>query len=125
MDITAKVRDVISSLNEIESRFNEASEELSKTELAINDLYHFIEFNNMDAKARCHVISELKSKLSYRRSLKQELDLIREFNDQKNKLLTQTNRGFIINSLNQKLKSITREYNYRIYKKEELEELVK
>lgn len=120
MDIKQKLIDVVATLNELDNYLEEIPEKQSKIDLAISDLYHYIENNTLNSKSSYRVVKELKTILQERRKLKQEQDLLRTYNIHRNKLTQIDNRGLLLSEVNKTEKIVNLPYKNRIYDEEEL-----
>lgn len=122
MEVIEKIREAIVLLNNIDE-YNETLPSLmSSNDLAISDLYHYIENNTMNSKSSYRIVKELKEKLKERRRLKSEQDIIRVFNNNKQKLIEINNRKMILIDLNKEKKKLQTPYKNRIYEEEELKQ---
>lgn len=122
MEVIEKIREAIILLNNIDE-YNETLPSLmSSNDLAISDLYHYIENNTMNSKSSYRVVRELKEKLKERRRLKSEQDIIRVFNNHKQKLIEINNRKMILVDLGKEQKKLQSPYKNRIYTEEELKQ---
>lgn len=122
MEVIEKIREAIILLNNIDE-YNETLPSLmSSNDLAISDLYHYIENNTMNSKSSYRIVKELKEKLKERRRLKSEQDIIRVFNNHKQKLIEINNRKMILVDLGKEQKKLQSPYKNRIYTEEELKQ---
>lgn len=122
MEVIEKIREAIILLNNIDE-YNETLPSLmSNNDLAISDLYHYIENNTMNSKSSYRIVKELKEKLKERRRLKSEQDIIRVFNNHKQKLIEINNRKMILVDLGKEQKKLQSPYKNRIYTEEELKQ---
>ena len=125
MDIIEQARIIIGQLNSLDNYTSSLTNELSMLDEKISDLLHLIENNKMKASACCKIIKEIKEIRTKRRKVKQDLEISRIYNEQKNKLITKENRMFLIQELAKKEKSLNTEYKNRQYTEEELKEMLK
>lgn len=122
MEVVDQIKEAIVLLNKVDE-YNETLPSLiSQNDLAISDLYHYIENNTMNSKSCYRMIKELKEKLIERRHLKNEQNIVRVFNNQKQKLSEINNRKMILVDLNKELKNLKTPYKNRIYDEQELKE---
>ena len=122
MEITKVIKEAILILNKVDE-YNESLPLLiSNNDLAISDLYHYIENNTMNAKSSYRVVKELKDKLKERRKLKNEQDILRTFYNQKQRLLETNNRNMILANLGKEEKKLQALYKNRIYDEKELKQ---
>ena len=125
MNIIEQVRIIIGQLNSLDNYTSNLVNELSMLDEKTSDLLHLIENNKMKASASCKIIKEIREIRIKRRKVKQDLEISRIYNEQKNKLITKENRMFLIQELTKKEKSLNTEYKNRQYTDEELKELLK
>ena len=125
MDIIEQVRIIIGQLNSLDNYTSNLVNELSMLDEKTSDLLHLIENNKTKASACCKIIKEIREIRIKRRKVKQDLEISRIYNEQKNKLITKENRMFLIQELTKKEKSLNTEYKNRQYTEEELKELLK
>lgn len=97
---------------------------ISENDLAISDIYHYIENNSMSTKGTYRAIKLLKDKLSIRRKLKEQLELARVFQQHKTKLVSVGNRQMLMSELGKRKKEFYKPYKYRVFESEnELREM--
>ena len=122
MEITKEIKEAVLILNKVDE-YNESLPLLiSNNDLAISDLYHYIENNMMNTKSSYRIVKELKEKLKERRKLKNEQDILRTFYNQKQRLLETNNRNMILANLGKEEKKLQALYKNRIYDKKELKQ---
>ncbi len=124
IDVLEEIKNVVISLNKIEDYGSKLSNELSKQDLKLSDLYHFIELNKLDTKGCYRMIKELKQVLKDRREVKINLAVLKSFDMQKQKLLNHDNRQIMLSAVCKCHKEQITEDGYNIYTKEELKELI-
>lgn len=71
------VKTVVQLVSTMEGRRNELIDQLSKVDLEITDIQHYIELSNLNAYEGWLAFSMLKNRLCQRRKYKDELDIIR------------------------------------------------
>ena len=120
MDIKEKVIEICNLLDEIDEHQEMLPRLESETDLAVSDIYHFIETNNFNYKTAYELIKELKAKLLYRRNIKKDISMMAVLNTHQGKLIQKDNRKLLLSELGKREKQLNSEYNYRIYEKEEL-----
>lgn len=117
-----EIKEAITLLNKIDE-YNETLPSLmSNNDLAISDLYRYIENNTLNSKSSYRMIKELKERLKERRRLKDEQSIMRVYNNQKSKLVEINNRKMILIDLNKEKKKLQTPYKNRIYEEEELKQ---
>lgn len=119
MDVIEKINECIKILDELDEYFASIPSKCSDNDLAISDLYHYIESNQVSSKGCYRIIKELKEHLIVRRQLKEEQELLRTFVNHKNKLNLTENRKMLLSEVNKTKNRLTTPYNYRVYESEE------
>lgn len=124
MEITKKVQEACKLLDELDD-FNDAIPTLmSDTDMAISDLYHYIENNKMNTKNSYRVVKELKNKLGIRREIKEARELLKTYNVNKSKIVQSDNRQLLIGEMYKMEKQLTAPYKNRVYDAEELKSIL-
>ena len=60
MNVIEEIESLVKTLSKMKEYQNSLNEELSKCDLAISDLMHCIECNNLNAAKMCKIVKELK-----------------------------------------------------------------
>ncbi len=97
---------------------------MSKIDLSISDLYHYIEMNPFNYRTAYIMMKELKEKLGERRQLKYEEAILRTFNTNKQKLLHPDYRKILLAEVGKTYKKVSSDYEYRVYSEDELKEKI-
>ena len=116
--IIDKITNAISILDEIDNMIKTQSEELQKVDYKLSDLYHLIENNELSDEASINVVRK------ERRSLNNEHDLEVVYQNQKQKMIGNDSRQFLVTELNKTNKRLNSEYKNRVYTEEEIEKLI-
>ncbi len=124
MDIIKNLTKSIELLDEIEEEYERIPNIQSEIDSRISDVYHFIEHHHLNTSQRYRVVSLLQSLLEQRREIKTNWELLRTFKNIENKLSQKDNRKMLIAEIRKKEKLINSNYKYRVYKEEELKELI-
>lgn len=122
--IIDKITNVISILDEIDNMIKTQSEELQKVDYKLSDLYHLIENNELSDEASINVVREIHLLRKERRSLNNEHDLEVVYQNQKQKMIGNDSRQFLVTELNKTNKRLNSEYKNRVYTEEEIEQLI-
>ena len=120
MEVLKEIQDVINKLNEIDNYSDNLSKELSILDTKQQDLLHYIEFNKIDIFWCYRMIKEIKSVREKRRTVKNDMEILFEYNKQKNKLAMETHRQFLLSELHKKEKKLNKLYTNKQYTEEEL-----
>lgn len=122
--IIDKITNAISILDEIDNMIKTQSEELQKVDYKLSDLYHLIENNELSDEASINVVREIHLLRKERRSLNNEHDLEVVYQNQKQKIIGNDSRQFLVTELNKTNKRLNSEYKNRVYTEEEIEKLI-
>ena len=122
--IIDKITNAISILDEIDNMIKTQSEELQKVDYKLSDLYHLIENNDLSDEASINVVKEIHDLRKERRSLNNEHDLEVVYQNQKQKMIGNDSRQFLVTELNKTNKRLNSEYKNRVYTTEQIEQLI-
>nr|DAO32444.1 MAG TPA: AT hook containing protein [Caudoviricetes sp.] len=122
--IIDKITNAISILDEIDNMIKTQSEELQKVDYKLSDLYHLIENNELSDEASINVVREIHLLRKERRSLNNEHDLEVVYQNQKQKMIGNDSRQFLVTELNKTNKRLNSEYKNRVYTTEQIEKLI-
>lgn len=122
--IIDKITNAISILDEIDNMIKTQSEELQKVDYKLSDLYHLIENNELNDEASINVVREIHLLRKERRSLNNEHDLEVVYQNQKQKMIGNDSRQFLVTELNKTNKRLNSEYKNRVYTAEQIEQLI-
>lgn len=122
--IIDKITNAISILDEIDNMIKTQSEELQKVDYKLSDLYHLIENNELSEEASINVVREIHLLRKERRSLNNEHDLEVVYQNQKQKMIGNDSRQFLVTELNKTNKRLNSEYKNRVYTAEQIEQLI-
>lgn len=125
MNIVEEVKEVISKLNAIDSYNSSLPQQLSIIDKKQQDILHLIESQKISAFEAYRIIKELRQVRIERRKIKNDMELLRVYDENKNKLSSNENRQFLLHEVCKKEKSLNTEYKYQEYTKEELESIIK
>lgn len=125
MNIVEEVKEIISKLNAIDSYNSSLSQQLSIIDKKQQDILHLIESQKISAFEAYRIIKELRKVRIERRRIKNDMELLRVYDENKNKLSSNENRQFLLHEVCKKEKNLNTEYKYQEYTKEELESIIK
>lgn len=125
MNIVEEVKEVISKLNAIDSYNSSLPQQLSIIDKKQQDILHLIESQKISAFEAYRIIKELRQVRIERRKIKNDMELLRVYDENKNKLSSNENRQFLLHEVCKKEKNLNTEYKYQEYTKEELESIIK
>ncbi len=113
MNVVEEIELLVSTLSKLDSYNETLNSRLSKCDLAICDLMHYIENEKLDARKMCKVVKELKKIRIERRKIKNDKELLRVFETNKGKL--NNNYEFLMNEIMKTKKRLETTYQNRIY----------
>ena len=124
IDIIEEVEDAINKLNAVENYMTSLNDELSKADLRVTDLEHYIENNKINALQANKIIKELQKVLLERRKIKNDIELAKTYRANDTKLVKKKNRELFLEDLHEREKELNKEFKNRVYTKEQIEEIV-
>lgn len=126
MDVLKTITEIVDKLNEIDSYDSGLSQLLSECDEKEQDLLHYIENNKINMLWCYRFVRELKNVREKRRNIKNDMERIIKFKEQKTKLAsTIDNRQLILAELNKREKQLNCPYKNRRYTEEELQKILK
>ena len=99
MNIVEEVKEVISKLNEIDSYNSSLPQQLSIIDKKQQDILHLIESQKISAFEAYRIIKELRQVRIERRKIKNDMELLRVYDENKNKLSSNENRQFLLHEV--------------------------
>lgn len=124
-ETTKHLQEVADILDNIDIYNEGLNNRLSEIDLKIQDLLHYIENNKINILWTYRYISELKKLRLERRQIKNDICVMQKFNEQKNKLLSTSNRKFLMTEIYKVEKQLSAPYKNRQYKDGEIDEILK
>lgn len=123
MNIKDKVVEISKLLDELDEYADTLT--LEHDDNKIIDLLHLIELNKLNTNLCYRVIKEIRNLRINRRRTKDELELLRTYRNEQDRLLNKQNRQFLLADIC-KLDKIqkSRKYTYRAYTEDEINELL-
>ena len=71
------------------------------------------------------MIKEIKQIRQKRRKVKNDMELLSKYNEQKNKMISKENRQFLLTEIYKKEKSLSKNYTNKQYTEEEMQKIIK
>ena len=125
MSVLENIKQALNLLQENEDNYNELNESLSETDKKTDYWLHYIEFNNVPVTQTYKIIKEIKSLREKRRIIKNDLELLKVFKDNEQKMVNSKNREILLNSIcKTDNKQQNAKYNYDAYTEEEVNEIL-
>ncbi len=126
MDVLKTIAEIVDKLNELDNYDNGLSQLLSECDEKEQDLLHYIENNKINMLWCYKYVRELKNIREKRRNIKNDMERIMKFKEQKTKLVsTIDNRQLMLAELNKREKQLNCPYKNRRYAEEELQKILK
>lgn len=123
MEVIDKIKNIIELLDELDDYFEELPNSQSQLDNLISDYRHFVRENDLEKISISKVVEELQQTELKRKQVKKDLDILNIYNKLKNRLLSKTNREFLLNELYKREKEWHSPYKYRVLTDEEIENL--
>lgn len=124
-NILENIKQALNLLQENEERFNQLFADLSTADKKIDYWLHYIELNNIPVTHSYKIIKEIKKIREKRRVVKNELEIMKVFKDNEQKMVNSKNREVLLNCIyktNNKQQSA--KYNYDAYTEEEINDIL-
>lgn len=123
--LAEKIYETIDFLNEIDSMEQELRDKLSEMDNRTQDLMHYLENNKLKAYEHTKLSMELKRVREERRKVKNDMAIINEFKKNCMQLQNPKGREALKNIIKRQEKLNNGKYHNRVYKDEELEQIIK
>lgn len=124
IDVIKQLHQITDSLDEIDEYYESLTGKLSEVDQKTQDLLHYIEYNKISILWAYKYIVLLKKLRVERRKIKNDMTILSKYSEQKNKLLSSTNRKFLMNEIHKTEKQLDTPYKNRQYKDGEIEEIL-
>lgn len=126
MDVLKQITEIVDKLNELDKYDSGLSQLLSECDEKEQDLLHYIENNKINVLWCYKYVKELKNVRERRRNIKNDIERITKFKENKTKLAsTIDNRQLLLAELNKREKQLNCPYKNRRYTEEELQKVLK
>lgn len=126
-DITflATLQRAIDVLNELDGLIDSNGDRQSKIDLELSDWLHKLQYDDeLTNEQITNIGIKIKELRKERESLRNEYELISEFKTHKNKLFEQSNRQFLVNNIQIRLKKLNQPYNNRVLTEEDINKVI-
>lgn len=126
MDVLKQITEIVDKLNELDNYDSGLPQLLSECNEREQDLLHYVENNKINVLWCYKYVKELKSVREKRRNIKNDIERINKYKEQKAKLAsTIENRQLLLAELNKREKQLNCPYKNRRYTEEELQKVLK
>lgn len=125
MNVLENIKQALSLLQENEDNYSKLFDELSTADRKIDYWLHYIELNNIPVTQSYKIIKEIKRLREKRRIVKNDLELMKVFKDNEQKMVNSKNREVLLSSVcktNDKQQNA--KYSYDAYTEEEVNEIL-
>ena len=119
-----KLQDCINDLNELDEIINTNPERQRKIDLELSDWYHFLQNKDLNRESLANVAERIATLRKERASMHKEYDIIKKFNELKDRLNSKENRQFMIVEIHKTLKEWETPYKNRILTENQIQEVV-
>ena len=125
MSVLENIKQALDLLQQNEDYYSNLVDALSDTDKKIDYWLHYIELNNVPVTQVYKIIKELKRLREKRRSIKNDLELMKVFKDNEQKMVNSKNRQLLLNSIcKTDNKQQNAKYSYDAYTEEEINEIL-
>ena len=124
LELLGKINNVLILLDEIDQTIEELPEKQSNIELLRSDLEHLLEDKEMGSIGYKNIAKELEKVRKQRRHLKKAWEIIKCYQNNRNKITYKEQRPFIRNSLEVCYKELQTSYNYRLLTGQNIKDLL-
>lgn len=125
MDIIEEIKEVIEKLDKIDEYNSSLTDNLSELDCKQQDLLHYIENNKINVLWCYRMIKEIKQIRQKRRKVKNDMELLYKYNEQKNKMISKENRQFLLTEIYKKEKTLSKNYTNKQYTEEDIQKILK
>ena len=124
MGVLDNIKEAIRLLDENEDRVSEINAAYSQADRKIDFWLHRIELEQIPVTQAYKIIKEIKKQRQIRRQCKNELELMRVFKDNENKLCNPGNRKILLAQIGKTAnKQENAKYNYDAYSEDEIKDI--
>ncbi len=124
MNVLEEITNAVSILNKIDEYSSTLQEQFSYCNKKLQDLQHYIENNQMNARECCRIVKEFREVRQYRRKIKNDIELLKTYDTYKDRLVNANSRQFLLAEMNKTNKRLGVKYTNRVYTQEELDKIL-
>lgn len=125
MNVIEEIKEVIEKLDKIDEYNSSLTDNLSELDCKQQDLLHYIENNKINVLWCYRMIKEIKQIRQKRRKVKNDMELLYKYNEQKNKMISKENRQFLLTEIYKKEKTLSKNYTNKQYTEEDIQKILK
>ena len=125
MSVLENIKQALNLLQENEDHYSKLFDDLSMCDKKTDYWLHYIELNNIPVTQSYKIIKELKRLREKRRIVKNELEIMKVFKDNEQKMVNSKNRELLLNSVcKTDDKQQSAKYSYDAYTEDEVNEIL-
>lgn len=125
MNVIEEIKNIVDKLDKIDDYSDSLSDKLSVVDSKLQDLLHYIENNKINVLWCYRMIKEIKVLREERRKIKNDMELLSKYSEQKNKIISKENRQFLMTEIYKKEKTLGKNYTNKQYTEEEMQKILK
>ena len=125
MNVIDEIKEVVERLDRIDEYNNSLTDNLSELDCKQQDLLHYIENNKINILWCYRMLKEIKQIRQKRRKVKNDMELLSKYNEQKTKIISKDNRQFLLTEIYKKEKMLSKNYTNKQYTEEEMQKIIK
>ena len=125
MNVAEEIKEIVAKLDKIDDYSNSLNDKLSVVDSKLQDLLHYIENNKINVLWCYRMIKEIKVLREERRKIKNDMELLSKYSEQKNKIISKENRQFLMTEIYKKEKLLGKNYTNKQYTEEEMKKILK
>lgn len=125
MNVIEEIKNIVDKLDKIDDYSDSLSDKLSVVDSKLQDLLHYIENNKINVLWCYRMIKEIKVLREERRKIKNDMELLSKYSEQKNKIISKENRQFLMTEIYKKEKLLGKNYTNKQYTEEEMQKILK
>ena len=125
MSVLENIKQALNLLHENENNYSKLVDALSETDKKTDYWLHYIELNNIPVTQSYKIIKEMKRLREKRRFVNNELEIMKVFKDNEQKMVNSKNREVLLSSVcKTDSKQQNAKYSYDAYTEEEMNEIL-
>ena len=125
MSVLENIKQALNLLHENENNYSKLVDALSETDKKTDYWLHYIELNNIPVTQSYKIIKEMKRLIEKTRFFKNELEIMKLFKDNEQKMVNSKNREVLLSSVcKTDSKQQNAKYSYDAYTEEEMNEIL-
>lgn len=124
VELLGKINNILNLLDDVDKTIEELPQKQSNIELLRSDLEHLLEDKEMGSVGYKNIAKELEKVRKQRRHLKKAYEVIKCFQNNRNKITYKEQRPFVRNALETCYKDLQTSYNYRLLNAQNIKDLL-